>query len=285
MWLRGRSLHPGAEMTSIRRLIPLTVAWERLPKSFSVHGDTSGEMLVEPVPAVLLDTDDGWALMDTGMNMPLINDPWLFARLHGRNNAITPITSGGEPLITEMAAHRVRVEDITRIFLSHLHNDHAGGLRLFPPEVPVWVQGAELEYGLSDHPFPEQHGMFRIDFDDPLINWQLMDGDDEIAPGVRAFLTPGHTPGHQSFVVELQDGSGYVLPFDAGDLRENFEREIGPGGFVHCSAEDARRSLLRVKEVAGQRGYPIVPGHDPVAWPEFTDQMLGAPGQLHASRG
>jgi glyoxylase-like metal-dependent hydrolase (beta-lactamase superfamily II) len=102
-----------------------------------------------------------------------------------------------------------------------------------------------------------------------------MEGDAEIAPGIWAFTTPGHTPGHQSFVIELQDGSGYVLPFDAGDLMENYENEIGPGGFVHCTAEDARQSLLRVKKVADEYGYPIVPGHDPVAWPAFTEQLKG----------
>jgi glyoxylase-like metal-dependent hydrolase (beta-lactamase superfamily II) len=277
MSLRLTQGEAASSMSSIRRLLPLTVAWERLPKSFSVHGDTSGETLVEPVPAVLLDTDDGWLLMDTGMNMPLINDPWLCRRFHARNNAISPITAGGEPLLEEMAAHGVAIDDITRIVLSHLHNDHAGGLRLFPTEVPVFVQATELDYGLRDHPFPEQHGMFRIDYDDLLINWQLLEGDAEIVPGLWAFTTPGHTPGHQSFVVELQDGSGYVLPFDAGDLTENFEKEIGPGGFVHCTAEDARQSLLRVKEVAGEHGYPIIASHDPVAWPEFMKQLAAAP--------
>jgi glyoxylase-like metal-dependent hydrolase (beta-lactamase superfamily II) len=210
------------------------------------------------------------------MNMPLINDPWLYRRFHARNHAITPITAGGEPLVDEMAAHGVAIDDIAAIVLSHLHNDHAGGLRLFSTDVPVYVQRAELDYGLGDHPFPEQHGMFRIDFDDPRIRWQLLDGDAEIVPGLWAFTTPGHTPGHQSFVVELQNGNGYVLPFDAGDLVENFEREVGPGGFVHCTAEDARQSLLRVKQVAARYEYPIVPGHDPVAWPAFTEQLAAA---------
>lgn len=40
--------------TCVRRVIPLTLGWERLPKSFSIYGDTSGETLVEPVTAVLL---------------------------------------------------------------------------------------------------------------------------------------------------------------------------------------------------------------------------------------
>jgi glyoxylase-like metal-dependent hydrolase (beta-lactamase superfamily II) len=267
----------GAPATSVRRLIPLTVGYERLPKSFSLHADTSGEMLVEPVPAVLLDTDDGWTLIDVGLNTVLLHDPWLFRRTHGRNHDITPITvGGGEPLVNALAQHGVALEDITRIYLSHLHNDHAGGLRLFDCEVPVWVQRAELEYGLGDHPFPERHGMYRIDFDDPQIPWRLLDGDSELAPGIHALLTPGHTPGHQSFVIELPGGGGVVLPFDAGDLQENFELEIGPGGFVHCSAEEARQPILRLNQIAAETGYPIVPGHDPVAWPAFTARMLGA---------
>jgi N-acyl homoserine lactone hydrolase len=264
--------------TSVRRVIPLIVGWERLPKSYSVHGDTSGLTLIEPVPVVLLDTDDGWTLLDTGMNTALIRDRPLYERLHGRNNAIVPILprGEGEPLEQALAAHGVQPADVTRIFLSHLHNDHAGGLRLFDPAVPVWVQRRELEYGLSDHPFPERHGMFRIDFDDPDIDWRLLDGDAELAPGIRAVLTPGHTPGHQSFVIDLPDGSGYVLAFDAGDLSENFERELAVGGFVHCEAEDTLAPIRRLNEIAAEHGYRLIPGHDPDVWPALLSEL--APG-------
>ncbi|MDX6691082.1 MAG: N-acyl homoserine lactone hydrolase [Solirubrobacteraceae bacterium] len=263
-------------MTSVRRIIPLTVGWERLPKSYSVHGDTSGEILTEPVGAVLLDTADGWALIDTGINSVLIRDRPLYERMHGRNHDIVPILpeTDGEPLEDALAEHGVALADITRIFLSHLHNDHAGGLRLFDPSIPVWVQRAEYEYGMSGHPFPEQHGMFRIDYDDPLINWQLMDGDTEIAPGIETIFTPGHTPGHQSFLVTLPDGSGYALACDAADLVENIEREIAPGGFVLCEADVPLRSLLALKAAAAQRGFEVVPWHDPVAWPAFTAKLI-----------
>jgi N-acyl homoserine lactone hydrolase len=262
-------------MTIVRRVIPLTVGWERLPKSYSVHGDDSGAMLVEPVPAIALDTDDGWALIDTGFNTTLIRDARFYERFHGRNHSITAILpeGDGEPLEQALAEHRVALEDITRIYLSHLHNDHAGGLRLFDSGIPVFVQRRELEYGLGDHPFPEQHGMFRIDYDDPRIDWRLLDGDVELVPGITALLTPGHTPGHQSFVIECQDGRGWVFAFDAADLTENLEREIAPGGFVHCSAADALEPILRLKAIAAQRGLPLVPGHDPDAWPALTADL------------
>jgi glyoxylase-like metal-dependent hydrolase (beta-lactamase superfamily II) len=99
-----------AGMTCVRRIIPLTVGWERLPKSYSVHGDTSGLTLVEPVPAIVLDTDDGWTLIDTGMNPALIRDPLYFERFHGRNHAIVPILpeGDGEPLEDALAEHGTR---------------------------------------------------------------------------------------------------------------------------------------------------------------------------------
>ena len=265
-------------MTIVRRVIPLTLGWERLPKSYSVHGDASGAMLVEPVPAIALDTDDGWALIDTGFNTTLIRDPRFYERFHGRNHSIAAILpdGDGEPLEHALGEHGVALADIRRIYLSHLHNDHAGGLRLFAPGVPVHVQRRELDYGLGGHPFPEQHGMFRIDYDDPEISWRLLDGDAELAPGLTAILTPGHTPGHQSFVVECQDGRGWVFAFDAADLTENVEREIAPGGFVHCEAADALDALLRLKAIAAARGLPIVPGHDPQAWPALTAELAPA---------
>lgn len=52
----------------------------------------------------------------------------------------------------------------------------------------------------------------------PFLGDVLADGDAEIAPGVSAVLTAGHTPGHQSFVVSLDEsagGAGFVFAFDA----------------------------------------------------------------------
>jgi glyoxylase-like metal-dependent hydrolase (beta-lactamase superfamily II) len=263
------------------------VGWERLPRSFSIHGDTSGLMLVEPVPVVLLETDDGWTLLDTGINAALVRDRPLYARLHGRNNDIVPILPDveGEPLEHALAAHDVALGDISRIYLSHLHNDHAGGLRLFDSSVPVWVQRRELEYGLADHPFPERHGMFRIDFDDPEIQWRLMDGDAELAPGIRAVLTPGHTPGHQSFVIDLQDERGYVFAFDAGDLRENFEQELAVGGFVHCEAEDTVAPIRRLNAIAAAGDYRLIPGHDPEVWPALIAELTPSVAPLTMGEG
>ena len=132
--------------------------------------------------------------------------------------------------------------DIHAVAVSHLHYDHAGGLKHFAGRVPVHIQRAEYDYGMSSPPGPERNGIFRVDFDDPRIDWRPAQGDAEIAPGVTAVLTAGHTPGHQSFVVEMDPsagGGGFVFAFDAADLTENIDREVAVGGRIGASRSRA----------------------------------------------
>ena len=262
--------------SGVRRIVPLTLGWEDLPLSVSIHGASSADMLREPVPGVLLLCDGGWLLLDTGFNIALITDPALRRRYHG-DPLIQPVLPGpGEPIEEALAGTGIGLDDIHAVAVSHLHNDHAGGLKLFAGRVPVHVQRTELSYGMSGTPAPEQHGIFRVDYDDPRIDWRQADGDAEIAPGVTAVLTAGHTPGHQSFVVDLDasvGGGGIVFAFDAADLTQNIDDELAVGGFIDVEPEETVVQIRRLKRLAAERGYRLVPGHDPVAWPALTREL------------
>ena len=264
--------------SGVRRIVPLTLGWEDLPRSVSVEGAPAQERLREPVPGILLDCDGGWVLLDTGFNTALIRDPALRQRFHGQP-AIQPVLPGpGEPLEEALAGVGITLAGIHAVAVSHLHNDHAGGLKHFAGRVPVHVQRAELDYGLSAPPGPERNGIFRVDFDDPRIDWRIADGDTEIAPGVSAVLTAGHTPGHQSFVVSMDEsagGGGFVFAFDAADLTENIEREVAVGGRIGVPPEVSVAQIRKLKRIAAERGYRLVPGHDPVAWPALTAELAG----------
>jgi glyoxylase-like metal-dependent hydrolase (beta-lactamase superfamily II) len=166
--------------------------------------------------------------------------------------------------------------DVVTVALSHLHNDHVGGLRHFAGRVPVHIQRKELDAARADPAEAEKNAMFRIDFDDPLIDWRLADGDVEIAPGVTALLTAGHTPGHQSFLVELDPtagGGGYVFAFDAADLQENLDREEPVSAAFGGHPQTTLPAIRRLKAIAAERGFRLVPGHDPEVWPRFTREL------------
>jgi N-acyl homoserine lactone hydrolase len=263
----------------------LTPGWEDLSKSVSVHGTSASERLREPTPGVLLEVDGGWLLLDTGFNTALIRDPALRRRFYPDVDYLPVLPGAGEPLEEALARAGLHLDAIELVAVSHLHADHAGGLKLFAGRVPVHVQRWELQYGLSGHPEPEREGIFRVDFDDPRIDWRIGDGDVEIAPGVTAVVTAGHTPGHQSFVVELDrsvGGGGFVFAFDAADLTENIDQERAIGSFIGVRPEETIEPIRRLKAIAAERGYRLIPGHDPHVWPalshEFAERFT-APGR------
>jgi N-acyl homoserine lactone hydrolase len=84
----------------------------------------------------------------------------------------------------------------------HLHVDHSGNNFRFPG-VPIFIQRAERDAASTtlDYSLPDKTVAF------PGARLLVLDGEEaEIAPGVRVIPTPGHTEGHQSFVVDTQEG-------------------------------------------------------------------------------
>ncbi|ROO89124.1 glyoxylase-like metal-dependent hydrolase (beta-lactamase superfamily II) [Actinocorallia herbida] len=259
--------------TSVTRVIPLTLGWEELPRWCSVH-EGGDEVLREPVPAVLVEHTGGLLLLDTGFNTALLRDPALRARFYAAPFYKPHLPPGeGEPLLDALAAHGFAPEDVTEVAISHLHCDHAGGLKHFAGRVPVHIQRRELEYGLSGDPSVEKNVVYRIDFDDPRHDWRLLDGDAELLPGVTALDTAGHTPGHQSFAVETAGGGGFVFAFDAADLTAVIEEELPIGFGVGVAPVETVAPVRRLKAHAAARGLRLVPGHDPVAWPALTAEL------------
>ncbi len=99
------------------------------------------------------------------------------------------------PIVEAVNAAGVDERDVVAIVNSHLHFDHCGQNR-FLPDVPVYAQRAEWEAAeLPRFTIPE---WALID----ASRRRLLDGDEEIAPGLRVVATPGHTPGHQSVLID-----------------------------------------------------------------------------------
>jgi glyoxylase-like metal-dependent hydrolase (beta-lactamase superfamily II) len=266
----------------VRRVVPLTFGWEHIPQSISIHGADPSVRLREPVPGVLLQVDGGWVLLDTGFNTPILLDEQLRRRMVHMGIEDELVGDHGDSV--ERAFEHVGVDprDVAVVAVSHLHYDHAGGIRWFAEHAPIHCQRRELDFALSQTA-PEPLALCRIDYDDHRIDWRLADGDVEIAPGVTAVATYGHTVGHQSFVVDLADGGGFVFAFDAADLQRNLDEELAPGSVATGDVDQAIEAIRRLKAIAGEKGYRVIPGHDPDVWPAFTAEM-GVAGPTSAGR-
>jgi N-acyl homoserine lactone hydrolase len=263
----------------VRRVLPLTFGWEHIPRrtSMPLVPEAEGRVFLrEPVPGLLLETEDGYVLLDTGFNGALVRDRAFYHRFWGRRTTKLELSGPGDPLEDAFAHVGVDPRDVVAVAVSHLHNDHVGGLRHFAGRAPVHLQRKELEAAVADPLAAERNAMFRIDFDDPRIEWRLADGDVEIAPGVTALLTAGHTPGHQSFLVELDrsaGGGGYVFAFDAADLQENLDRDEPVSAAFGGDPRSTLPAIHRLKAIAAERGLRLIPGHDPDVWPRFTREL------------
>jgi N-acyl homoserine lactone hydrolase len=98
--------------------------------------------------------------------------------------------------------------DVVCVINTHLHFDHCGGNRLFPG-TPIHVQRVERETARSaGYTIPGW-----VEFEG--ANYVEHDGEAEIIAGVRVLPTPGHSPGHQSVLVDTDDGL-VVLAGDVG---------------------------------------------------------------------
>jgi N-acyl homoserine lactone hydrolase len=98
--------------------------------------------------------------------------------------------------------------DIGLVINTHLHFDHCGQNAVFP-HAAFYVQRTELERAKVES--PELYDWF--DFMN--AEFELLDGDAEILPGLSVITTPGHTVGHQSVLVASGDGTADVLIGDA----------------------------------------------------------------------
>jgi glyoxylase-like metal-dependent hydrolase (beta-lactamase superfamily II) len=76
--------------------------------------------------------------------------------------------------------------------------------------------------------------------------------------------------------VDLAEGGGFVFAFDAADLTENIEQELPIGDVIGVDPAETVEPIRRLKRIAAERGYRLVPGHDPVEWPRLTAQLTGA---------
>ncbi len=151
--------------------------------------------------------------------------------------------------------HHPEVPDPALIVVSHLHFDHCGG-NLRWPGVPIVAQRAEYEAAQAPrYTLPEW-----VDF--PGARWRLLDGEAEVAPGVRALPTPGHTPGHQSLVIDA-DGEVVVLAgqavYDPGELDAEASIEPLPPDEAAATAESARR-------IKAQQPDRVLFAHHPGVW-------------------
>lgn len=156
---------------------------------------------------LLVETDDALVLIDNGAGN---KESDRFHEIYGIENG----SVAGRPTRLEDALAELDYEpsDIDVVIDTHLHFDHAGGntfvdaegiVRPSFPRARYVARRGELEYARLDN--ERIRASYLPHNFEPLVEagrLELMDEDGEVVPGVRVRRTPGHTPHHQSVIVQ-----------------------------------------------------------------------------------
>ena len=155
---------------------------------------------------LLVEHPDGLVLIDTGVGN---KEDEKFIDIYGIEAEVP-----GHPTMLHAAlqAAGFAPEDVAVVINSHLHFDHAGGNTLRTPSgqiVPTFpnarylVHRGEMHY--ATHTNERTAASYFPRNWDPLAasgQLELVESDQDLLPGLRMRETPGHTPHHQSIVIE-----------------------------------------------------------------------------------
>ncbi len=215
-----------------------------------------------PVPFFLLRHPQGDVLVDGGNPLAVARDP--HAHWGALADRFEVHMSEEQHCVAQLRRLGVAPDSVRYVVQTHLHIDHTGALGHFPGATVV-VHSRELEAARAAES-PIASGYVREDYDRPEVRWQLAEGElDLFGDGaIRLIETPGHSAGHMSLLLRLDETGPVLLTADAADNRAQWEGRAYPRALF--SRDEATRSLELLRELAHQTDPLIVLGHDPDDW-------------------
>ena len=230
---------------------------------FSVSGLVAGadpsRKLDIPVMVWLLKGSNGHqVLVDSGFYRQRFLDQW---KPQSFRTPAAAVESAG-----------VKPDAITDIIISHAHWDHVDGADLFP-KATIWIQRDEYTYytGEAWQQRNTHGGVFAVDMAALLkINTEgrlrFVNGDDqEILPGIRAYIGGKHTYASQYVTVKTDAGTA-VFASDNVYLYENLEKHNPIAQTLDAASNLEAQD--RIRRLASDPRL-IVPGHEPQVFERF----------------
>jgi len=233
-------------------IIPMVLSYITIDKSGMTFFKDCGTRIKLPIVSFYIKGARKNILIDTGV-------PAAILEKYHQGDPVGDIQSFEEVL----SKQGLNPEDIDIVVQTHLHLDHCGYTQKCV-NAKVLVQEEELKFALNPHPlwasiYPKE--LYEG------LNWEPITGDFDIIDGVKAILTPGHSPGTQSVAIQTKKGTAVVTGFCC--IRENFEvpREVtelyptwtvlAPG--FHNDVLAAFDSVVKIQQIADL----IIPDHEP----------------------
>jgi glyoxylase-like metal-dependent hydrolase (beta-lactamase superfamily II) len=246
---------------------------------------TSGKWTTPlPINAYVIEHSKGLVLFDTGQDRASVTDPSYFpGGLIGFLYQRLARFSIGEDdtLVAQLGTLGYKTKEVGTAILSHLHEDHIGGLSELSRAT---LLVARAEWDELSKAAPETRGFLRRHIDIPGLNWRQTrfesSEDPSLAPFAESFdvmgdgtlvllPTPGHTAGSMSLLIRRGTSSPLLLVGDLTYGAEILERGQIPGVGVRRDLRITTEKVLALKR--HMPGLVILPAHDPTAAHRLLD--------------
>ncbi len=203
------------------------------------------------VPCYLVTHENGRLLWDGGLPLAV-----------AEAGEPVPVGAGSmvyeRSIVAQLADMQLRPSDIEYVAFSHLHFDHAGAANAFTRS-HVLMQQTEWDGAFGSDAAYVDTSLFEGLRD---ARRTMLNGDHDVFGdgSVRIIYAPGHTPGHQVLLVDLDNTGPVLLSGDLYHFQENRSLKRAP----HFNFDQAMTlaSMERVESVLAQTGATLWIEHD-----------------------
>jgi len=250
----------------MRKVHALSCGYEVSDKgAMTLHKD-AGMNIKIPYYAYLIEDVKHTILVDTAVSVR-----WREVHPEALVNAYPPHLEQDERLDILLGEAGFNTKDVDIVINTHLHYDHCGNNEMFP-QARFLVNQSELQHAKNPG-WWDATGYVQPLFNISKLRYKPLKGNFDVSTGVRIIPTPGHSLGHQSVLVQLENTGLLIIAGDAIFVRENLEIPILPG--IYWNAEKYATSLRRLKHLTEARKGTLLPGHSleyltPKGWELFN---------------
>ena len=236
-----------------------------------------------PINVFVIEHRDGLVLFDTGQDRASVTDPsyppaGITGAMYRRSaKAVIP---ADQTLTAGLGRLGYEPSDVSVVILSHLHQDHIGGLAQLS-HARLYV--SQAEWDTLSEPRAELAGLMRRHIDLPGLAWTKITPEPTADPALKPFTTahdifddgslvliptPGHTPGSLSLIVRRPEQPALALVGDLTFAPNLLESGHVPGAGDRKQLKQSTAMMNELRRNLG--GLVVLATHDPDAEGELS---------------